>query len=376
MSGPDRARVREVFLAACSLPPAERDLHVAEACGDDDALRREVESLLAHHDEGTLIAPRAPAGPRRVSTVLLGASAAFCAVVAVGFELAERHHERRLIASLDAAVTEARAALERRLDLEAARLRDVTESPEVEAAIARYRRDGDVESVDAAIAPRLPRGNLGYALLSEDAEILVAAPAGEPPRPGGALSEEGRELFERLQRSSAATTPLAFPRGALVRGNEPSTDERVFALAASVGAAWCVVVFGEGSLAAAVGSTRVDAGTASYVIDAAGVSLTPLPDRGLELLAAIRRPDGRPTRAVEEACRGTDGVDAGGYADARGVEVAGAWRWLPEWSVGVVTEIDLATALAPLDPLRLARRASLFAAAVALLAFLLARAPR
>ena len=41
------ARVKEVFAAARALPPDRRPAYLADACGDDDALRQEVESLLA-----------------------------------------------------------------------------------------------------------------------------------------------------------------------------------------------------------------------------------------------------------------------------------------------------------------------------------------
>lgn len=46
-------RAKDVFLAVLGRPAAERASFVAEACGDDPALRQEVESLLAFHDEGT-----------------------------------------------------------------------------------------------------------------------------------------------------------------------------------------------------------------------------------------------------------------------------------------------------------------------------------
>jgi WD40 repeat protein/predicted Ser/Thr protein kinase len=52
VTAPDRehARVTEIFLAARRLPPAERPALLDERCGDDAALRAEVESLLHHHD--------------------------------------------------------------------------------------------------------------------------------------------------------------------------------------------------------------------------------------------------------------------------------------------------------------------------------------
>jgi serine/threonine-protein kinase len=50
---PERWRaVDAVVQAALACEPARRDAVVAEACGEDDVLRREVESLLAAHDRG------------------------------------------------------------------------------------------------------------------------------------------------------------------------------------------------------------------------------------------------------------------------------------------------------------------------------------
>jgi non-specific serine/threonine protein kinase/serine/threonine-protein kinase len=52
-------RAKEIFVAACELGPAERETCLREACGDDDELRHEVESLLRFHDEegGVLDSP-------------------------------------------------------------------------------------------------------------------------------------------------------------------------------------------------------------------------------------------------------------------------------------------------------------------------------
>src|SRR5512141_561201 len=43
-------RVEEIFGAAAELPAAERAAYLDRACGTDEALRREVESLLSHDD--------------------------------------------------------------------------------------------------------------------------------------------------------------------------------------------------------------------------------------------------------------------------------------------------------------------------------------
>ena len=44
-------RAKEIFLGALSRAAADRAAFVANACGDNEALRRQVESLLAFHDE-------------------------------------------------------------------------------------------------------------------------------------------------------------------------------------------------------------------------------------------------------------------------------------------------------------------------------------
>jgi tetratricopeptide (TPR) repeat protein len=56
---------KDLFLAALNRPPSERPAFLAEACGGDAALRADIESLLAFHDEeasggGTSHTPRPP----------------------------------------------------------------------------------------------------------------------------------------------------------------------------------------------------------------------------------------------------------------------------------------------------------------------------
>src|ERR1019366_3671399 len=58
------------------------------------------------------------------------------------------------------------------------------------------------------------------------------------------------------------------------------------------------------------------------------------------------------TRAVSEALAGHAGVDANGYRDYRGVLVVGAWMWLDDFDMGLVTEVDRAEAFRPLRILR------------------------
>ena len=50
MSDADHARVSEIFIEACGLPPDRREAYLDAATKGDPTLRAEVESLLAHDE--------------------------------------------------------------------------------------------------------------------------------------------------------------------------------------------------------------------------------------------------------------------------------------------------------------------------------------
>src|SRR6476469_885711 len=62
----------------------------------------------------------------------------------------------------------------------------------------------------------------------------------------------------------------------------------------------------------------------------------------------VRRRDLPLTRMAADAIAGNAGVDVAGYRNFRGVNVAGAWKWLPDANMGVATEIEYAEAFRPL----------------------------
>lgn len=62
------------------------------------------------------------------------------------------------------------------------------------------------------------------------------------------------------------------------------------------------------------------------------------------------------TRMAASAVSGKDGMDLDGYRDYRGIPVMGAWRWLPEYDMGVATEVQVAEALRVIRPLLFAYR--------------------
>ena len=47
------------------------------------------------------------------------------------------------------------------------------------------------------------------------------------------------------------------------------------------------------------------------------------------------------TKGVRECLKGSEGFDADGYPDYRGVNVLGFWHWMPEYGWGVIAEIDV-----------------------------------
>jgi hypothetical protein len=66
----------------------------------------------------------------------------------------------------------------------------------------------------------------------------------------------------------------------------------------------------------------------------------------------VRRSEQPLTRLAEDAVQGKNGYDADGYRDYRGVASVGAWRWLPEYGMGIGVEVDAAEAFRPVYILR------------------------
>ena len=60
MTTPQRWKtIDEIFAAALELEPSARPAFLTQACGSDEGLRREVESLLAHDSPESLVAGHA-----------------------------------------------------------------------------------------------------------------------------------------------------------------------------------------------------------------------------------------------------------------------------------------------------------------------------
>lgn len=64
------------------------------------------------------------------------------------------------------------------------------------------------------------------------------------------------------------------------------------------------------------------------------------------------RRDLRLTKMAASAVLGEDGADTAGYRNYRGIKVVGAWAWLPEYGMGVATEVSTEEAFQTLYMLR------------------------
>jgi len=81
------------------------------------------------------------------------------------------------------------------------------------------------------------------------------------------------------------------------------------------------------------------------------------------------------TKGVTECLKGSEGFDADGYLDYRGVNVIGFWRWMPDYGWGVIAEIDVNEGYGKLYELRdyILFTFGLVAVGVIIVAFLLAK---
>ena len=57
------------------------------------------------------------------------------------------------------------------------------------------------------------------------------------------------------------------------------------------------------------------------------------------------------TRPVLDLREGRDGQDLAGYRDYRGVEVVGTWKWLGDYGIGIIAEVDQNEAFAAVETL-------------------------
>ncbi len=251
-------------------------------------------------------------------------------------------------------------------------------------AEAEQTRGRVLEAVEMLLGPVVREHGYGnYVVLDESARVLADS---DGRLLGQRLSVDrssqqrllaGEALFVRAVRDVTGGDPDAFAaQGTHFHGVAPIRD------GAEVVGALVFRVPASGGFSEILQVARMGQSGETYAFDEDGrmlsesrfaeelVGLGVLPrDAGERKLARIeiRDPGGnlveghvpelplraRPlTRMAADAVAGGSGSDVTGYRDYRGVEVIGAWTWLPELSLGVSTEIDRAEAYAGLASLR------------------------
>ena len=211
---------------------------------------------------------------------------------------------------------------------------------------------------------------LDYVVLGTDGRIL----ASPHPRQVGRVVPRGYQFL--LQRGRGGRTAVSRPfarEGNLSQRAEGPTmfvSSPVRATNNAIVAVLCLRMKPEGEFSQIFSVARMGETGEAYAFDHRGVMLTASRfDRELKILGLIPkspeatsilnlqlldpevdletgdRPD-RPrrflslTRMAAAAIRGDDGVDVRGYRNYRGVRVVGAWAWLPEFGIGVATEVS------------------------------------
>lgn len=90
--------------------------------------------------------------------------------------------------------------------------------------------------------------------------------------------------------------------------------------------------------------------------DAASIVNISVRDPGGDMLEGFRPTVRRRELPLTESCAavltGSTGSDVDGYRDYRGTPVVGAWSWLPDYQLGIITEVDRSEAYRPLTILR------------------------
>jgi hypothetical protein len=243
------------------------------------------------------------------------------------------------------------------------------------------------EAIRDALRPILTRKHFaGYVLMSKDHVILAA----DRPELIGQQRTTNYDLVDRTIEHNAIVSP-PFATAVLMRdsdGQMRAGQPTMFALAVQRDLTGDVVgVLGlrirpEEDFVRILQVVRPGKTGETYAFDKSGLMLSEsrftkelvqiglVPDQGAtrsQLTIVIRDPGAnlvagkRPTasrseqsltRMAASAIQGQEGTDVTGYRNYRGVPVVGAWTWLPNYGMGVATEVEVAEAYRSLYILR------------------------
>lgn len=273
---------------------------------------------------------------------------------------------------------------ERRLDAVAA----LASNADVRAAAASLASPGDRRAVHEyrdSLRPYVEAQRALEALLV-DRELRVVAALDERLL-GASIEDAGAARAVREALGSGAPVAARPFRSLLplLRDGRLRAELPVIPVAAPVRAPTgevlvALVVFHSGEALTELLQGATEAGATTYALDADGTFVTASPheadlerlgllapgarselmvqarDPGVDMATgarpALRRADQPLTRPAVDLAVGRAGLDVEGYRDYRGVAVVGAWGWLDEAHVGLVTELDVADAFASLTILR------------------------
>jgi hypothetical protein len=422
----DYQRAKQLFLEVCSLDESSRAKALDRHCGDDPALRAEVESLLAHHRAQTILNTTVTHRSSKPSNAKPATSTARRAARVVVHEV--RQHQRTYLAGLLAVAVLIAGGVWAHYGVEHS-LRSVLRD-ELQTVL-----NADVTALELwleeqqAEAKRWARQQEIADAVAELVKIARAAPAAEVREQllaSRALAELRQDLHGYIEEEKGHAAFSVIDRSGLVLAARDDTN--VASHLNAEGMTDNAHVF--------AGETRVARPhpQGSYVLDRRlrlDVPMiwvgTPVRDSGEEIVASLNlgvnaddqftrilsvarlgnsgetyafdergwflsdsrftdqlktaglipnRPEARAifnvqvrdpgvdvttgarprlpqsalplTKMAQLAVAQQDGVDVEGYRDYRGVKVIGAWKWLPEYGFGVVTEVDYVEAYAPL----------------------------
>ena len=405
-------RVQALFLHAAEQPEGRRSAWLEQACGGDARLRDEVLSLLRHHrPRQPLVGAAAPrllivrdlsaptwTRPRRM---LLGALA-LLALLGLGGVAVQLQLRQALFQSLEDHLATLRqtgvVGLQVWMDDVAVDAGEIAAEPAVAASVLAIASASGAGVADAALdAPRAElrarlddfcrrRGWRGWTVVRIADGRIVAAGGPDPAAAsfvGRALTPDAHAELARLAEDGARVIPPhaqgSFLQGdtgegppiitagaSVRRGDEPVAalafqippeDAFTRILGESAGGQGETIAFDRRGrlLSHSVYEDRLRA--AGQLGGTRAMLNVELRDPGVDLLAGqtpSEPPSVRPlTEAARHAVAGrTDEQVESPYRSYAGQMVVGAWTWLTERDFGVVTEIPVDQAYAPLYPWR------------------------
>ena len=423
MTPEQHRRAQELFLQAVEVPPEERLQWVKESTANDEAVRQQVERLLAHDDPRTLmrgpftdeasenqkqlVAPKLsgvamPSGVAKLSSrglMAFGALLVLLPILLCGLivdrMLAKFRDELRAESLIELVQTKANV-VEAWLAREKTVAQSWADSTKVRQLVAEL--DSVVATASSQDLASALRNSPQQQLLNDELQALagesvryavwdrrlITLADWSPDRRGVGVGVTPKGAARLTEVLSGKLVPVMLgPNDAITR-DYPGVPGRsrlgmlvpVKDLNDSIIAALLVYeTGGEEELGRFIRlsnlSTDDDVRGGTFVFDRSGLLLFDSPyDNQLRTLGLIppgensysgkrlelRDPGvdltrgetpseafaSRPlTKLVRMARSGEPGWDVKGYRDVRGVMVAGAWTWLPEYEFGIGIEIDL-----------------------------------